>query len=104
MKQLKILAVVPLISILAACSNSQDIVTENKSSLDMKQSLGKQLFFDPLLSSPVGQSCASCHSPDHGFADPRGLPVSEGVIPGRFTARNAPSVSYAAYSPDFHFD
>lgn len=104
MKQLMILAVVPFMSVLAACSNSQDIVTENKSLLDMKQSLGKQLFFDPRLSSPAGQSCASCHSPDHGFADPRGLPVSEGVIPGRFTPRNSPSVSYAAFSPLFHLD
>ncbi|HEY9050055.1 MAG TPA: cytochrome c peroxidase, partial [Gammaproteobacteria bacterium] len=37
-----------------------------------------------------------------GFADPdRHLPVSEGVIPGRFGTRNSPSASYALFYPEF---
>jgi len=64
--------------------------------------LGQQLYFDTHLSSPDGQSCASCHTPSAGYADPdAGLPVSEGVIAGRFGGRNAPSAAYAAFSPPF---
>src|SRR5690606_20715734 len=33
-----------------------------------KIDLGRQLYFDPRLSSDVSISCASCHSPDHGYA------------------------------------
>jgi cytochrome c peroxidase len=69
------------------------------------EELGQFLYFDENLSDPVGQSCASCHDPGFGFADPdAGLPVSEGVIPGLFGSRNSPSSAYAMYSPIFHFD
>lgn len=74
-------------------------------SLSPEQALGKALFFDARLSQPAGQACAQCHSPTHGFSDPRSsLPVSEGVHKGRFTSRNAPTVAYLASAPDFHFD
>ncbi len=67
--------------------------------------LGKTLFFDPTLSEPAGQSCASCHDPLAGFADPdRHQPTSEGVIPGLFGGRNTPSAAYASFSPEFHLD
>jgi cytochrome c peroxidase len=70
--------------------------------LSAKQALGKQIFFDTNLSEPAGQSCASCHSPSAGFADPNSqLPVSQGVIPGRFGTRNSPSAAYAAFFPTF---
>src|SRR5512135_2993836 len=39
--------------------------------------LGRRLFYDKRLSKDATVSCASCHAPDHGFADPR--KVSEGV-------------------------
>ncbi|MCP4767701.1 MAG: c-type cytochrome [Gammaproteobacteria bacterium] len=66
--------------------------------------LGREIYFDENLSSPVGQSCASCHLPDAGFADPdQHFPVSEGAIGGRFGARNAPTASYAAFIPEFEF-
>lgn len=69
-----------------------------------EQRLGKHLFFDSNLSEPAGQSCSSCHLPKAGFADPAShLPVSEGVIPGRFGNRNSPSAAYAAFSPDFSY-
>jgi len=67
-----------------------------------KEQLGKNLFFDKNLSEPAGQSCASCHDPKFGFADPDfKLPVSEGVIAGRFGGRNTPSAAYSAFSPNF---
>nr|WP_314527302.1 cytochrome c peroxidase [uncultured Pseudomonas sp.] len=34
--------------------------------------LGRQLFFDPMLSANKDLSCASCHQPEKGFADGRG--------------------------------
>ncbi|MFT5504568.1 MAG: cytochrome c peroxidase [Gammaproteobacteria bacterium] len=67
--------------------------------------LGEKLYFDENLSNPAGQSCASCHLPEAGFADPdQHFPVSEGVISSQFGARNAPTASYAAHIPDFSFD
>ena len=73
--------------------------------LTPKQQLGKQLFFDPSLSHPDGQSCATCHTPESGFADPdKSLPVSKGVFPDRFGSRNSPSAAYMAFSPVFHYD
>jgi cytochrome c peroxidase len=67
--------------------------------------LGEKLYFDENLSNPPGQSCASCHLPSAGFADPdQHFPVSEGVVSSRFGARNAPTGSYAAYIPEFSFE
>lgn len=67
-----------------------------------EQMLGRFLYFDKSLSNPVGQSCASCHLPRSGYADPdQNLPVSEGAVTGRFGGRNSPSSAYAAFSPVF---
>ena len=64
--------------------------------------LGERIYFDENLSDPAGQSCASCHLPGAGFADPDShFPVSEGAIAGRFGSRNAPTASYAALIPEF---
>lgn len=64
--------------------------------------LGERIYFDENLSDPVGQSCASCHLPTAGFADPdRNFPVSEGAITGRFGSRNAPTAGYASHIPAF---
>jgi len=48
--------------------------------------LGRFLFYDPILSGDSTQSCSSCHAPQHAFSDP--FPVSVGIdgIPGK---RNA---------------
>ncbi|MBL8489039.1 MAG: c-type cytochrome [Rhodocyclaceae bacterium] len=67
--------------------------------------LGRLLFFDPNLSQPAGQACASCHDPATAFADPdASRPTSKGVHRDRFGSRNTPTARYAAYSPPFHFD
>ncbi|MGE0706536.1 MAG: cytochrome c peroxidase [Planctomycetota bacterium] len=55
--------------------------------------LGRQLFWDPRLSSTGQVSCATCHPLDQAGAD--GLPRSLGVS-GQRGARNAPSVLNAA--------
>lgn len=68
------------------------------------RSVGKKLFFDTSLSSNGNQSCASCHDPASGFADPdvtSTAPVSEGSVANAFGNRNAPTSAYAAFIPDF---
>lgn len=51
--------------------------------------LGRQLFFDPILSLDGTVSCASCHRPERAFTD--GGAVSIGVR-GRQGMRSAPSL------------
>lgn len=66
--------------------------------------LGESMYFDHRLSSHM-QSCASCHSPNAGFADPdRNSPTSAGAVRGRFGNRNSPTAAYAAFSPEFAFN
>lgn len=70
-----------------------------------RESLGEALFFDVNLSEKRTQSCATCHDPAHGFADPR-TGAADGAVSvggdGRSRGvRNAPTVSYAAFSPRF---
>ncbi len=56
--------------------------------------LGKRLFFDKRLSSDASIACASCHAPEHAFADPRRFSVGVG---GKRGGRNAPTVLNAAF-------
>ena len=73
--------------------------------LTPKQRLGKAIFFDADLSTPPGQACAECHSPNQGFSNPEvNLPVSRGVHRDRFGNRNDLSAAYAGFSPPLHFD
>ncbi len=68
--------------------------------LTPKEQLGKQLFFDTDLSRPAKVSCATCHSPSTGFADPRtDCPTSAGALTNRFGNRNSPQASYAIGGP-----
>ena len=64
------------------------------------EDLGEALFFDMDLSRNRSQACASCHDPEAGFADPRGMasPGDDGVSLGD---RNAPTASYAHFAPAF---
>ncbi|MCW5965559.1 MAG: hypothetical protein KIT83_16095 [Bryobacterales bacterium] len=63
--------------------------------------LGRDLFFDTALSADGTVACASCHRPEHAFADPR--PVSLGVGNAKGT-RNAPSLINRAYGRRFFWD
>ena len=71
----------------------------------LKAQLGEQLFFDVDLSQNRTQSCATCHDPSVAFIDARDNGVAgmvslgdDGVTLG---VRNAPSLSYALFSPTF---
>ena len=61
-----------------------------------KVALGRQLFFDPILSANNKISCASSHSPKKGFAD--GRDRSNGFSEGIKTKRNSPTVLNAAFN------
>lgn len=65
----------------------------------IKVQVGKSVFFDKNLSSPAGQSCSSCHSPETAFSDLNHNAISPGAVDGLFGNRNAPSITYSMYSP-----
>ena len=58
--------------------------------------LGRKLFYEMKLSVDGTVSCASCHDPKAGFADPRRFSVGVG---GKTGGRNAPPALNAAYHP-----
>ncbi len=67
--------------------------------------IGRQIFFDESLSTPPGQSCATCHDPRAGFADPRrDLPVSRGAVEGRFGSRNTPAAAYSSFAGELRYE
>jgi cytochrome c peroxidase len=103
------------VCILAACKDSQKDYSLAKSSgtstvsvdstLDLKERLGKLLFFEKSLSTPPGQACSACHAPEVAFADPESdLPVSKGARPGVYGNRNDMMITYAAFVPPLHWD
>jgi len=102
--------VITTIALLMLCSlvllgNQRSVLAQNAAQEpDGMVALGRALFFDQNLSIPPGQSCASCHDPLTGFADPNHLAVSTGAVPSRVGNRNAQSVSYAMFSPALYFD
>jgi len=65
-------------------------------------SLGRLLFFDPILSGNGERACASCHRPEHGFAEP--LRYSRSFHPEEHIGRNAPSLINAVYAHIFQTD
>lgn len=71
-----------------------------------KEAFGEALFFDTDLSANRTQSCATCHDPAAGFADPRetaaGMAVSLGDDGVSLGDRTAPAIGYAAFAPAFH--
>lgn len=69
------------------------------------EALGEALFFDVNLSKDRTQSCATCHAPDHGFADARATAADRAASLGgdghSLGDRNTPTASYARFSPLF---
>lgn len=70
-----------------------------------KVTLGKLLFWDPVLSGNQDVACATCHHPDHAYAD--GIAVSQGVnghrlaadrIGGELVKRNAQTILNTAFN------
>jgi cytochrome c peroxidase len=82
-----ILLMVLVLSVLAAFALPKN--TSIDYAVKDEIALGKQLFFDPILSSDSSLSCASCHNPNFAFAD--SVSISFGVGQ-RLGIRNAPSI------------
>jgi cytochrome c peroxidase len=74
------------------------------------EKLGKDIFEDVNLSMNKNQACNSCHHSSASFADPDNTlapdarPVSQGSDTSLFGGRNAPTASYAAFSPRLHWN
>lgn len=64
--------------------------------------LGKQLFYDPILSADSTVSCASCHGQMHAFAD-HNVALSVGVD-GKMGRRNSPALFNLKWQPHFMAD
>ena len=84
------------------------VTTGASADLTVKELLGKALFFDKNLSTPVGLSCAVCHGVEVGWTGPESAinahgAVYEGAVTGRFGNRKPPSSAYATPSPILHF-
>jgi len=80
--------------------------TEAQSPFENLAALGEALYFDTNLSANRTMSCATCHDPSTGFRDPR-VDVASGSFSlgddGKSLGdRNAPTASYAKFSPPFH--
>lgn len=63
--------------------------------------LGRQLFYDPILSGDNTMSCADCHHPDRGFADGRPQSIAAS---GVALDRNAPTLWNIGYRSTFFWD
>ena len=76
-----------------------------QSTIDSVEEIGRALFFDTSLSINRSQACATCHSPQHAFVDPRsnasGRAVSLGFDGKLLGDRNTPTITYAAFTPKF---
>ncbi len=70
--------------------------------------LGRELFFDVNLSNNRTQSCATCHDPLRAFTDGRESGVDAAVSLGddgvSLGDRNAPTLAYISFTPDFSRD
>jgi len=63
--------------------------------------LGRRLFYDRILSKDNSIACASCHDPQHGFADRRERSLGVGGTVGH---RNAPTLVNVAYADELFWD
>jgi len=98
-----ILITILSVLLIQSWSSKQTSEPQKSNALSESEKLGKKIFFDASLSSPAGQSCASCHSPQHGFSHPDNkLATAEGALKGLFGNRNTPSIAYIGFTPKFH--
>lgn len=64
--------------------------------------LGKQLFYDAILSQNQQMSCATCHQPNKSFAD--GIPKSISNKMGIPVLRNAPTLLNSVFADRYFYD
>ncbi len=75
---------------------------------DELPNLGRALFFDTGLSATGTQACVTCHNPAAAFTDNRDNGVSGAASLGTdgrsLGDRNAPTLTYVSFVPEFHRD
>jgi len=91
------------VALVLATASAAPVPASEMDAPNTLETLGEMLFFDVNLSANRTQSCATCHDPENGFADPRGM-VSIGDDGTSLGDRNAPSAAYAAFSPPFQLN
>ena len=69
--------------------------------IEERVSLGEKLFRDPNFSKDNTLTCVSCHSPRHGFSDPRRVSVGIHGDPG---TRNSMTLLNVAWKHEFFWD
>jgi cytochrome c peroxidase len=73
--------------------------------LSPEAALGKLIYFDASLSASGSQSCASCHQPAFGHAQPNDLAAQPGGNQMQEQGqRTSPSLRYLAYNTPFEVD
>lgn len=113
-KKMSIVSAVFMLMFIFGCSKKDDTPSvETKepavNKLTPMEQLGKRLFFDVSLSSPEGQSCATCHGPTVGWTGPddkvnRTTVVYPGALEPRFANTKPPTIAYTGFSPNLHID
>ena len=68
---------------------------------EKKWALGKDLFYDPIMSVDSTISCSSCHDPSLAFTDNVALSLG---VEDRLGTRNAPTLGNVAFQPFFTFE
>lgn len=93
-----------IVTIFFSACGGTSVVEENRA----KATLGEALFTSTELSKNKTMSCATCHDLDNAMIDPRvdsmTLGGSRGDDGTSLGDRNTPTATYAAFSPNFHFD
>lgn len=74
----------------------------NYKSTPERTRLGKQLFYDNLLSGDGSRNCGSCHIPSKGFAD--GLPKPMDITGAKQLLRNTPTLWNTAWQTKQFYD
>lgn len=78
------------------------LLNPNNLTTEQGVSLGKMLFYDPILSVDSTQSCASCHQQQHSFVDEnKALSIGVAGIAGE---RNASALINLAWNKNFFWD
>ncbi len=109
MKKALIVVLASVIALGVFAQGSQSAVLAQDPPEAALVALGEAIFFDANLSTPPGQSCATCHGPEVGFTGPDSEDNASGTAyPGaihtRYGNRKPPSAAYAGEAPVLYFD
>jgi cytochrome c peroxidase len=81
---------------------TQMLIPEDNPTTEEGVELGRFLFYDPILSGDSTMSCAGCHFPEFGFADPE--PTSTGIDGFKGTRNSMSLINVGFYKNGFFWD